>query len=86
MTVSATDARIIRACHDVQVVLVDFCAYLLFLTAISLWLTLCTSFNTVVCFGSDVSLAICNKSDVSVGFIQKSCTNFIDVQVSAIYQ
>ena len=37
-------------------------------------------------YSSDVSLAVCNKSDVSVGFIRKSRTNFIDLQVSAIYQ
>ena len=37
-------------------------------------------------FSSDVSLAVCNKSDVSVGFIRESRTNFIVVQVSAIYQ
>ena len=62
---------------------VDFSAYLLLLTAISLLLTIYTSFNNYVeCFSSDVSLAkrLCRF------FIRKSRTNFIDVQVSTIYQ
>ena len=61
MTISVQTLGLYGACNDVKVVRVDFCAYLLFLTAISLLLTLCRSLNTVVCFSSDVSLAVCNK-------------------------
>ena len=66
---------------------VDFSAYLLLLTAISLLLTICTSFNNYVeCFSSDVSLAkrLCRfYSEVShkfyrcAGFHHLSVTSFL---------
>ena len=57
---------------------IDFSAYLLFLVAISLWLTFCTSLNNIECFSSGVSLAVCNKLKlkVCVGFIQE-VSNFL---------